>query len=143
MKFLNSSTVVTDPLERRSASIAGPGSRNGSTSISASDNERERDAPFAASSSHQTHHRYTSSGAHSDHSRPETPGLPRRQSQPESVTRKSIGSTVKRGSKSTIKFITSAGPEMKYISKRELLRRNTRLVIFELVAFSIFIVAWW
>lgn len=62
---------------------------------------------------------------------------------PSTGDRRSIGGSVKRRSTNTLRFITSVGPEMRYISKRELLRRNTRLVIMELVAFSIFTIAWW
>jgi hypothetical protein len=57
--------------------------------------------------------------------------------------RRSLGGSVKRSSKTTLHFIASVGPEMRYISKRELLRKNTRLVIMELVAFSVFTIAWW
>lgn len=61
----------------------------------------------------------------------------------QSGERKSLGGSVKRGSTNTLRFIASVGPEMRYISKRELLRKNTRLVIMELVTFSIFTIAWW
>lgn len=61
----------------------------------------------------------------------------------QSGDRKSLGGSVKKGGANTLRFIASVGPEMRYISKRELLRKNTRLVIMELVAFSIFTIAWW
>lgn len=79
-----------------------------------------------------------------------TSGMPPDQSQNgtshrrgQSGDRKSLGGSVKRGSTNTLRFIASVGPEMRYISKRELLRKNTRLVIMELATFSVFTIAWW
>lgn len=113
MKFISSTSVVTDPQHAQS-------SVGGQTQSTPSEARETR----------------TQNSDQVQQSRREPSG-------DRKSMRGSVRGSVKRRSTNTLKFIASVGPEMRYISKRELLRRNTRLVIMELVAFSIFTVAWW
>lgn len=64
------------------------------------------------------------------------------QAQSQSIARKT-SATFKHASSSTLKLIRrSSGSDVQYISKRELLRRNSKLVAGELIAYSVFTLAW-